>query len=211
MAVEVVNLCPEKINLVDDVKITSKSLKTMLEGAGIPFNVGANYVLVPQLNHAQQIGDFPASKRFVLVEVENGSVKAIRTISINALTQRVLGIVEQGKDAPVIKAKLDNGVHRPDGYKGYVPTVNSPLPLSITSDSRAFVANPVTIKAVGRKDCYVPEFEEKNGAYDMKAKNGAIVPTVSRYNFFEVVPTSKADVEAAIAAIKNSKFSEFLK
>ena len=160
MAKEIISLCPETVTMSNELTITSDSLKNVLERGGIPFNVGSKYVLVPQLNHAQTFEGFAPSKRFALVEIADGKAVAIRTIAVNALTQRVFGLTDNG---PVqIKSRLKDGLNRPDGAT-YVNVVNERLNLGLTADSRAEVRAAATLQAQGKKECWVPQFEEKNG------------------------------------------------
>lgn len=209
MAKEIISLCPENVSMSNELTITSNGLKNVLERNGIPFNVGSKYVLVPQLNHAQSFEGFPTSKRFALVEIVDGTAVAIRTIAVNALTQRVFGLVDNG---PVqVKATLRDGLNRPEGAK-WISCVNERLNLGLTADSRAEVRAAATLEAEGKKECWVPTFENKSGRYDMKAEGGYLVPEVGYYNFWKVVPTTQADIKTAIAALKaDDRFAAFVK
>lgn len=209
MAKELVSLCPETVNMSNELTITSDGLKNVLERGGIPFNVGSKYVLVPQLNHAQSFEGFAPSKRFALVEIVDGKAVAIRTIAVNALTQRVFGLTDNG---PVqVKARLKDGLNRPDNAK-WTDCVNERLNLGLTPESRAEVRAAATLQAQGKKECWVPAFETKDGRYDMKAENGYLIPETAYYNFWKVVSTSNDDVKTAVAALKaDTRFAEFVK
>lgn len=209
MAKEIISLCPETVNMSNELTITSDGLKNVLERGGIPFNVGSKYVLVPQLNHAQSFEGFPASKRFALVEIVDGKAVAIRTIAVNALTQRVFGLTDNG---PVqVKARLKDGLNRPDNAR-YVSVVSEALNLGLTPESRAEVRTAATLQAQGKKECWVPSFKSENGRVDMEAENGYLIPETAYYNFWKVVSTSNDDVKTAIAALKaDTRFAEFVK
>lgn len=209
MAKEIVSLCPETINMSNELTITSDGLKNVLERGGIPFNIGSKYVLVPQLNHAQHFEGFNPSKRFALVEVVDGEAVAIRTIAVNALTQRVFGLTDNG---PVqIKAVVRDGLNRPENAK-WINVVNERINLGLTPESRAEVRAATTLEPQGKKECWVPQFEKKDGRHDMVAKDGYLVPDTQYYNFWNIVPTSKEDVKVAITALKNdSRFASFVK
>lgn len=209
MAKELISLCPETVQMSDELTITSDGLKNVLERGGIPFNVGSKYVLVPQLNHAQAFEGFAPSKRFALVEIADGKAVAIRTIAVNALTQRVFGLTDNG---PVqVKSRLKDGLNRPDNAK-WTDCVNERLNLGLTPESRAEVRAAATLQAQGKKECWVPAFVQKDGRYDMKAENGYLIPETAYYNFWKVVGTSNDDVKTAVAALKaDTRFAEFVK
>ena len=212
MAVEVIDLCPEKVNLVDNVKITSKGLRSFLEGASLPFNLGSRYVLVPQLNHAQKTPyEGKYSQRFVAVEIVDGEAKSIRTILLSNLSARVLGFVESGVDAPEVKVrKNEAGLYRPDGAK-YTPCVNQRLPLDFTPEERGRIYAPCTLVAKGVKECYTPRFEAKGDGFDMVLNSrGTLDLDTTFHNFWEVVQTNPKDAKIAKDAVLKSKFSSFI-
>lgn len=210
MATEVINLCPERVTMSNETEIKSNSLKNMLERAGIPFNVGSTYILLPQMNHAQKFDGFEnPSQRFALVEVVNGEAKAIRTVTVGSLMQRVFGKVASG-EAPRIKTRLVNGLNRPEGAK-YVSCIDQQLPLSLESN-RAVVSSPVALKAEGRHECYVPTFEDMGGGrYDMLAQDGFLVLDTARHNFWSVESAQAKDVQVAKKALAASQWATFLK
>lgn len=211
MAIEIVNLCPEKLNLVEDPKdlLISKSLKQLLV-AGIPFRTGCEYIIPLQLNHATKFtiqGKDVISPRFFLAEFDSERVTAVRTVSVRELeSEFYLPELVDGKlTAPKIKAKVASTggwtVDKSSIVTPKVSTVTGALPV-VDNNSRAQVIVATRLKYLGRVDGYTEKFIQTNGKWQLAVKDGFVELMPQRYHRFEVLGEVK-DIQDVLTKMKS--------
>lgn len=168
MAVEIINLCPEKTNIVTTATLT-QGQKGQLERAGAPFKIGASYILVPQVHHTQQYnigGKEVRSNRFILAEMYEGAVRQVRTISISKLLSWFWCGEED--NTPIVKGAINSdGIWVTDkaqtkGKKR--PVVKGKLPVVV--DGNGLVREAVALHCDGCVLGYTPEYSD--GKYLIK-------------------------------------------
>ena len=169
MAVEIINLCPEKTNIVATATLT-QGQKGQLERAGAPFRIGASYILVPQVHHTQEYnigGKSVKSNRFLLAEMHDGAVRNVRTISISKLLSW-FWYGEEDNTEPAVKGSINSdGIWVTDKAKTRGkkrPVVKGKLPVIV--DGNGIVREAVALHCDGCVLGYTPEYSD--GKYLVK-------------------------------------------
>lgn len=164
---------------VVDAKATGKATATeaqerRVNGSSIDYTVGYAYYVPAQWVHEipSSTPGFNPSQRVFAVEyarhadgklTPTGNVTAIKK---SAILQTYLALVTED-EAPKIKCELNAaGLNRPVDSRSHY-CVTGGRPLKAKAGEGFYITRPVVFWADGIKSVYVPQFEQKEGGYDM--------------------------------------------
>lgn len=203
MAVEIINLCPEKIQLSNNTNI-SKGMEKMLTRNGMPLTLGGKYLVLPQLNHTQTFnidGKDVLSHRIILAELDtNNKVVAVRTVGISEINAWFYN------NEPVVKAHIDaEGTLQVDSSTEKKRTAVQGGRLAFTVEGlRAKVIEPAVLEFTGRVSGHVEKWVNEGGRWMISLNGDQVEFTTRRINTFNKVDhrISREDMEAARLAVK---------
>lgn len=206
MAKEKVCLCPEhNIYATEEERMCPNRLLTDEYERITVLNPALRWICPRQENCAVKLsinGTKYISKRFWLAGLNsNGYVESVRSLSIGTLRRKALGVVEEGKEAPIIPVAFNELGELTNTSN--IPFIRAMEDTSwIQDDGYIFSINhPIAIKPCGSKEVYYPRYESGK----LQTRDGYLDLTTGtqKYYTLEDVPTT-AEIETAIMAIKEA-------
>ena len=161
-------------NATGRAKVASEAQERRVNGNSIDYTVGYAYYVPTQWVHEVPSGTagFNPSQRVFAIEYArsaNGKLTAtgaVTAIKKSAILQTYLDLVTE-EPAPKFHCELNAaGLNRPvDSRSHYCVTGGRALKAKM--DEGFYISRPVVFWADGIKSVYVPQFEQKEGGYDM--------------------------------------------